>query len=358
MWQPKIVAAQAFAAGHFAVAYADLEPDDPFSAILEYDDAFPQPWSRTDVARDIVAIAAAPPHASWRFAAASDEGDVYLIGEGEPVHEKIVGAGVASLDATGAGAILALATIDDTLYAAGQSAQLYRRQGAGRWDRIDVGVGAEAGFKPTTLRRIAGRSASEIYLLGVAARDTPGMDDATQQKLTEENDWGALAEVYEKLATEGDAAFVDEGRVHHFDGKAWRRLALPTAAVLNDAKVTVSGLRLVGSNGAILDGDAARGFRSVGPKTNDTFLSIAALGRDDVLASDYALHVFDGRTLTPLKPRLRRAPPTPLKVQAFESTLVYFDVKQGVHRFDGSTWTKIEIPSELLQRSFKGLKRP
>ena len=358
MWQPKIVAALAFSASHFAVAYADLDPDDPFSAILEYDAAFPQPWSRTDVARDIVAIAAAPAHETWRFGAASDEGDVYLIGDGEPVHERIVGAGIASLDATGAGAILALAAIDDKLYAGGQGAQLYERSGAGRWTRIDVGAVPEPGFKTTTFKRIVGRSGQDVYLLGVAAHETPGMDAATQKKLTDEDDWGALAKVYENLASQGDSAFVDQGRLHHWDGRTWRRVQLPSTAVLNDATFKMAGLRLVGSGGALLDGAAGRGFQPIGPKSDDTFLSITDYGSDDVLASDYALHVFDGKQLTPLKPRLRRAPPNPFKVQAFDRTLIYFDYKQGVHRYDGSAWTRIDIPPELLQRQFKGLKRP
>jgi hypothetical protein len=80
-----------------------------------------------------------------------------------------------------------------------------------------------------------------------------------------------------------------------------------------------------------------------------------------VIASDYALHWFDGHLLSPLKPILdpsiNRNIPTPLKVQAVDDVLYLFDYKHGIHIFDGVKWAEIEIPPELLEREFKGLKR-
>ena len=78
-----------------------------------------------------------------------------------------------------------------------------------------------------------------------------------------------------------------------------------------------------------------------------------------VIASDYALHWFDGHLLSPLKPKIdpfiNRNVPTPLKVQAVDDVLFYFDYKHGVHRYDGENWEEIVIPPELLEREFKGL---
>ncbi len=79
-----------------------------------------------------------------------------------------------------------------------------------------------------------------------------------------------------------------------------------------------------------------------------------------VIASDYALHWFDGHMLSPLKPTIdptiNKSIPTPLKVQAVDDTLYYFDSKHGVYTFNGRDWTAIDVPRELLQREFRGLK--
>lgn len=79
-----------------------------------------------------------------------------------------------------------------------------------------------------------------------------------------------------------------------------------------------------------------------------------------VIASDYALHWFDGHMLSSLKPSLdptiNKNVPNPVKVQAVDDILFYFDSKHGVQRFDGHEWTPIEIPAELFERDFKGIR--
>jgi hypothetical protein len=52
---------------------------------------------------------------------------------------------------------------------------------------------------------------------------------------------------------------------------------------------------------------------------------------------------------------VNRNVPVPLRVQAIGDTIIYFDTKHGVALWDGSDWTWIEIPKELLTRDFKGL---
>ncbi|MGO8073127.1 hypothetical protein AB9F41_11515, partial [Rhizobium leguminosarum] len=116
----------------------------------------------------------------------------------------------------------------------------------------------------------------------------------------------------------------------------------------------------VGGNGVILCGNAEHGFEDISFKGNDEKLrSITKFKDRMVIASDYALHWFDGHLLSPLKPvldpRINRNIPNPLKVQAVDNDLYYFDSKHGVHTFDGDRWTEIEIPPELLERDFKGL---
>jgi hypothetical protein len=78
-----------------------------------------------------------------------------------------------------------------------------------------------------------------------------------------------------------------------------------------------------------------------------------------VMASDYALHTFDGHLLSPLKPTIdvsiNKGVPTPLKVQVVDGVMFYFDYKHGVCRWDGESWDWIDIPPELLKRDFTGL---
>ncbi len=359
---PQILAAELFSSTHFVVALGELAYDDPFSIVLEYDAAFPQPWSRTNISREMTAISKAPvdPHETARFAAVSNEGDVYLIGD-ETAREKITGAGIASPDSRGLGGIYGMACIAGGLYAAGQGEQLYTRTDVGRWDHIDLGAVKDPKFQPVAFGKIGGSSASDIYVLGVAAPALPKLDQATEQQLLAGDDWDAWFKANDDVASKsGTSGLVEKARVFHYDGARWRELDLPNSSVIKDVYIeTPDRVWLVGTGGTILVGSAKLGFKRAGSADETlTFLSITKFKDGYVVASDYALHSFDGQTLTPLKPRLRKAPPTPFKVQAIDNTLFYFDYKQGIHRFDGTSWEVVPVPPELLQRNFKGLTRP
>ena len=354
MWDPRIVAAEAITAKHFVVAFGELTYDDPFTAVIEYDAAFPQPWSRTDIAREIKAITVST--TLGRYAVASDEGDIYFVGDAT-VREKINGAGIASPDATGLGGILALQQVDTGLIAAGQGAQAYQRTGFGHWDRMIVGGPAAANSKPDAFTAVRASSGQDIYILGFEAPEAKTLDPDREQKLLEAGDWDDIFAAHDLTAETRHK--VDQGRVFHFDGSTWRRLGLPGSDVIKDAFIeTPDKVWLVGTGGTLLVGNARTGFRRVDlAGFSATFLSITKISDIYVLASDYALHTFDGHRLTPLKPRLRKAPPNPFRVQAIGDMMFYFDYKQGVHRYDGTTWTPIPIPLDLLKRTFTGLPR-
>lgn len=113
----------------------------------------------------------------------------------------------------------------------------------------------------------------------------------------------------------------------------------------------------LGGLGTILVGNGRNGLSSVG-FAGDTLLSITRFKDQYVIASDYALHIFDGHLLKSLKPHLRGgSTPTPLRVQAIYDVLYYFDYKLRIYRFDGERWDQIPIPPELLKRDFKGLPK-
>ncbi len=360
-WNPTIVAARAFSANQFAVAYGELEYDNPFTAILDYDEGFTQPWARIDVAREIQAITPVCIGlvSQARFIALSNEGDVYFIAD-KTFQEKIIGAGVGSPDATGAGAVLSLVCAGATLYAVGQEEQVFKRTGDAHWDLMSMTTKQNARFRRVTFTNVVAASADDIYLLGYAAPKTAQLDPATEKKLLEAGDWDAWNKANAELAANsGLAGLVDVGHLTHFDGANWHDVDLSGSDVIKDAFIeTPDKVWLVGTGGTLLVGNARTGFRRVDlAGFSATFLSITKLNDIYVLASDYALHTFDGHRLTPLKPRLRKAPPNPFRVQAIGDMMFYFDYKQGVHRYDGTTWTRILIPLDLLKRTFTGLPR-
>jgi hypothetical protein len=111
----------------------------------------------------------------------------------------------------------------------------------------------------------------------------------------------------------------------------------------------------------MLKGNSRGEFEKVGFRGDtETLFSAARLASVLYLATDDGLRRFDGHKLDIVKPTLNSPwingnVPTPLKNQAFGDTLIYFDRKHGVARWDGSAWTWFELPRELLERDFKRL---
>lgn len=164
-----INAAHATGRGQFCIALCELEYDDPFSALLDYDESLPQPWSRTDIAREIYSVTApgTTECIGSRFAALSNEGDVCWVGD-QTSREKILGAGVQSPDASGAGGLAGLGLIEGQLWAVGHGAQIYRRSGSNRWDKIPFAETPKLGFEVVRFGRIVSTNIDDIYVSGVS----------------------------------------------------------------------------------------------------------------------------------------------------------------------------------------------
>ena len=359
-WEPRVYAAIAVSPTQFAIALEELEYDDPFTAILLHDGAFSQPWTRIDVSREIVDII----HHSGRYIALSNEGDIYFIIDEAAEHEKIPGAGVLSEDAPGRGAMFGLCCVGASLIAVGDGAQAYRRVKADQW--MDLGTSSilqEDGFDPPAFGSVAGAAEHDIY---ATASLRPQDRASSSEKAKSSDDWD------DWLKDDAGAApysRVPEGRLFHWNGEEWRVVArppdgsfYPVPAELRDVFVETSQrVWAVGGGGAILLGNAQDGFRDVSfHGDTETLLSVTRFRDEIIVASDYSLHRFDGHRLTPLKPKIdpkvNRGVPTPLKVQAVNDVMFYFDYKHGVMRWDGETWESILIPPELLESEFKGLR--
>jgi hypothetical protein len=352
----------------FCIVLHELEVDDQFSIILQYDGSFPQPWTRIETRRNISSVIGTHEDAiaSSDYVATSDEGDVYFL-EGEGVQsEKIPGAGLYSDDAQGLGAINGLAMINGRLHAFGLGGQLYSRDSTNAWGRLTISN--DIVRKRGTFRAIEGDLSGEAYALGHLEAESWSDPEELEEEMLKAAERGdmqlftQLRQEAERWADEQGIVRTTSGFLLHGNRNEWERLEIGSEENLVGIYVeTVDQVWIVGTGGLILSGNARSGFRNVSfhGDRDKNLVSVTKFGDRVVIASDYALHWFDGHLLTPLKPKLspfiNKGVPTPLKVQAVDDVLFYFDYKHGVHRYDGENWEEIVIPPELLEREFKGL---
>ncbi|TAU60717.1 hypothetical protein ELI13_35060 [Rhizobium ruizarguesonis] len=355
----------ALAKDTFCVVFSGKDYED-----LVYEGQLEQPWSRSDVPRKIDSLAGRMGEDGRPVIyALSDEGDVYTLPAGKASsHRKIAGAGVYSDDATDLGYVNSTALIGDALFVTGYHSQLYRLTNSGLgWFHKEKLPQAPETYDYLVFGDLNGPTDGDLYM-NVTYSPT-----STTRELTEEEDeeMGRLflagrneEAVAIRRAADGPSRVL-EGRLYHWDG---RIIAKPRSGKYYPEPATLSDIFIesaekvwaVGGNGVILCGNAEHGFQDVSLKGNNEKLhSITKFKDRMVIASDYALHWFDGHLLSRLKPILdpsiNRNIPNPLKVQAVDDVRYYFDSKHGVHTFDGDRWTEIEIPPELLERDFRGL---
>lgn len=372
----RLYAAHVLDTNTFAVSFSNKDYDDIYSYILVYEGQYEQPWNRFDVPRNVNRVTGRFDHKGKPiFYALSDEGDLYTLPSGDvrPFKNKIEGAGVYSEDATGLGYVNSMTLIERTFFITGSHSQLYRVTDTEiGWFHKDKLPQAPETYDYLSFGKIAGTAENDIYM-AVSYYPT-----STNRPLTDEEEEQA-AEFFRQgkneealaihHAAEGPSRVI-EGRLYHWNGADWGEIAKPRSGKYYPEPATLSDIFIenkdkvwaVGGNGVILVGNAEHGFQDVSFKgDNQGLISITKFKDKMVIASDYALHWFDGHMLSSLKPVLDPAinknVPNPVKVHAVDDTLFYFDSKHGVHTFDGERWTQIQIPPELLEREFKGLNR-
>ncbi|MBB4217795.1 hypothetical protein FHT79_005013 [Rhizobium sp. BK212] len=364
----------ALAKDTFCVVFSGKDYENMYSYVLVHEGGLEQPWSRSDVPRKIDGLTGKM-GADERpiIYALSDEGDVYTLPMGEDSsHRKIAGAGVYSEDATDLGYVNSIALVGDVLLVTGYHSQLYCLTESGiNWFHKEKLPQAPETYDYLVFGDLNGSTESDLYMSVIYSpistrRALTEEENARRRELIEQ---GRIEEASAiRDAAKRGAPRVNEGRLYHWDGQEWRIVAKPRSGKHYPEPETLSDIFIeandkiwaVGGNGVILVGNAEHGFQDISFKGNDEKLrSITKFKGRMVIASDYALHWFDGHLLLPLKPVLdpsiNRNIPNPLKVQAVDDVLYYFDSKHGVHTFDGDRWTEIEIPPELLERDFKGL---
>lgn len=359
----------------FCVVFSGKDNEDMYSYILTYEGKLEQPWSRSDVPRKIDGLTCGMGEDGRPVIhALSDEGDLYTLHMGrDSTYTKIEGAGVYSEDATDLGYVNAIAQVGSALFVTGYHSQLYRlTDGNIEWFHRDKLPETPATYDYLIFGRLTGLSEADIYMSVTYSptstnRPLTEEEENRRRKLFEEGRNEEAIAIRE--AAEGPSR-VYEGRLYHWNGDEWRIVATPRGGKYYPEPATLSDIFIenkdkvwaVGDNGVILMGSAEYGFDDVSFKGNSENLRSITKFRDRmVIASDYALHWFDGHMLSPLKPNLDPAinknVPNPVRVQAVDDILFYFDSKHGVRTFDGREWTEIEIPAELLERKFKGISK-
>ncbi|ASY66749.1 hypothetical protein SJ05684_b57670 (plasmid) [Sinorhizobium sojae CCBAU 05684] len=362
-WKPTIQAAVAFDSDRFTVCCGELEYDDPMTAIISYDGRFPQPWSRVDVKREIVDVcyATVTDSAEPIALALSNEGDVYTLLEGRTERSKIPGAGVLSSDAEGLGAVHTLVLEGSTQFVIGNSRQIYRRNNGAAWERLSADSSRADGYEAEHFGKAISTGDGRLLIEGVQRPYSP--PTAAQLDPT----------AWKSVSPEQFLRMMQQQRAQRTTRKRIQRLYMYSSGDLSQVSIPddsdIRGLYLdplkrvwlTGVSGLILRGHPDTGFERLGFHGDvETLFSAAWFDDALILATDDGLRRFDGHKLTVVKPTLNspltnRNVPVPLKIQVFDDTLMYFDAKHGVCRWDGETWQWFEIPPELLERNFGGL---
>ena len=348
----RLYAAAARSRDNFCIGIFNKDIEDPHSIVLSHDGALAQPWDRLDMPRVINDIAVN----DGLYVALTREGDVYTLLPDGPMTEKIPGAGMQDPDEPGLGATSGIAAIGGVLHVVGDSGQIYRRDAPATWTSL-AGPGFEvsAAYSSLTLRVVAGIDPELIYVAGFATPATRSLTPAQSKEMAEAGKRGdivRMVEIFNSLIPAGVDPTI-EGRAFFRDASGWKEIVRPNRHGLHDIFVeSRDKVWITGFNGTILRGNASSGFHKVGfHGDTERILSFTRFGDRYVCAADHSLHWFNGHNLTDLHPISTVGVISPLKVVAVDGVLFFFDYRQGVHRFDGKTWTEIKIPPTLLSEA-------
>lgn len=359
-------AAFAVAPDRFCIANFEGDAEDPRSMVLSYDGRFPQPWTRTDIPRRIVGIEAIGENETGTiYAAASDEGDIFIIDGSSDSTQKIPGAGVYSEDAI-YGNLHGLTQQDGTLWAYGYDGQVQRQDG--NWRRV---IARYEEFDISEIRSGHFGTDRTGWFCGSVAPPLISKDYVPDPELDRQIDEAEDEEAYLRLMEElgrrmrGDRASGPSPLMLQYQSGRLSRIAVEapqTGIVLDVCIESPNRVWAVGSEGMILHGNADMGFRPVtyAGTVAANLYSIVHFRDHFIIAGDMGLFSFDGHTTTQIKPKLNtpninRNTPGPLKLQSLGDIIMYFDYKHGVCRWDGNVWDWVDIPEGLLARDFKGL---
>ncbi len=361
IWRPLICSAFAADAENFCVAISQLEYDDPFTAIIQYNGRMRQPWSRVDVRREIVSIHSLGVENDidgFTYVALSNEGDIYYIND-HIRRDLIPGAGVSRENYTGRGAMFAVSSYQKKLFSAGENCQIYCYDGS--WSKILNNKFTMEGYNIPSVDEICIINSKNIYFSGCYFPNSSVYDVFSDKNYSKDMSNEDIVSLITRnlLGNIKDSTKKNPvGFGLYYNGNGWLDLHLDKFPMVKAIYAeSVDRIWMVGANGAILLGNAHDGFRDLSFEgdRSATLLSITKFQDNIVIASEHGLYLFDGHYLSPIKPRLRKRAPKPFKVQTIDGVMFYFDYALEIRRWNGISWDEVAIPKELLQRKFRGL---
>lgn len=256
-------------------------------------------WVYHDLEWDVKSVCVRRAHEPRQYVALSMQGDIEYQFVGGQQTEKIPHAG--SLN--GEGAMSQIREIGGHLVACGYGGQVYWRSPSG-WQSLGGGLASFATDKLAVhLNAIDGSSMNDVYAVGL------------------------------------------QGRIFHFDGKAWSELDSPTNVHLERVRVAEGQVYICGNNGTVLQGDR-QGF-AVLPIDG---LTAHLWGIERFAGKTYVAHlnglmVHDGASWAPVKLGLDDSglPEDGYRLDAADGVLWSFGPKR-VACFDGQAWTAFPHP--------------
>jgi hypothetical protein len=230
-----------------------------------------------------------------QYCALSIQGEVEYQTTDGAVFEKIPGAGIRD----GAGAMMEIREIGDSLFACGFGAQVYRRIGSG-WISISAEFTDIAGNKGIDITSIDGTSANDLYAVGFF------------------------------------------GRIFHFDGRAWAEIDSPTNVNLERVRVHEGRAYICGKAGTLLIGDRDGFAVHSSPGVAEDFWGLAVYREAVYLAGWQQLYRFSDNAITAVDTGLNR-PLTWYRLDAKDGVLWSFGPKDLL-MYDGTSWVRVPHP--------------
>ena len=377
-YEVKIRAAHATDRDNFCLILydTDYDYDEPFSIVLLYDALTPkQPWSRYDVPRlisDVEFITNVDN--TETFIDLSDEGDIYRFEGDKAAHSKIEGAGLYSEDSKGYGAMNEILNLEGALLAVGLAQQLYMKE-MDSWEKIEDPIfQPEGDVENIHFNAIGGRSKDHLHVVGIESMKSVQhnipqklLDERLAAKRADDREWFRRVQV--KIREHRTPLPKRKGRAFHFNKGTWSEIDVEDQfpeTVFIDSKDQVWFGGAGNSTLIKLDEDHEIDPIEIDPEGRGSIYSITEFKDRLILANDFGLFAYNENydsledEIVRIKPKLNKklhTKPSPLKVQAVDDVMYYFDYNLGIYIWDGDkTWTNIPIPPELLEREFKGLK--
>ncbi len=295
----------------FLFASCDDEPDEDLTRQCYFEPSKSE-WGAWDDTKAIVtSIVCIHEGDTYNMFWLTEEGQVGSMQDDDYLHyERIEGSGVHNETAQNWGYLNRLRYLYGTLYAIGNSGQVYQRLGKDQWEHMDAGL-----------------------------LQSPITTDRPIREMIDLNDIGGPAS--DDLYACGDFK-----NLWHWDGAIWKRISLPEGISYLQEICVVSKdeIYVCGYNGCLLKGNSQDGFKDVSDiEDNDAFLSVHRFDDKLLLATATGLHTYDGKKIeeyfTGLKPELKDAH----QLDSADGVLWSFGYKDLAY-FDGKKWTRVDHP--------------